>query len=195
MISKAKRGWVTGIIEGEGCITIGKSIRSENKKLRYNFQIKLDNTNPLIPLEFYKLFEGCLYEVKPSGLGSRRVYRWCITGVKKVIPFIKLIRPYMVSKTEQADIILKNKKIFASRSFKNRKEITKAQHSAYEAMRIANHKIILSETFEKRNVQRLNGNPSNNEVKIKSELQENLQSQSEVIDRPINRVFKVTDCY
>ena len=91
MISKEKIGWLAGIIEGEGCITIGKSTRSENGRLRYNFQIKLDNTNPLMVLEFHRLLGGCLYEVKPYGLGNRRVYRWCITGTKKVLPFIKLI--------------------------------------------------------------------------------------------------------
>ena len=81
----------------------------------------------------------------------------------------------MVTKTEQADIIIKYAKEFSLRTH-NRNEV---REIAYQAMKIAIHKTILSETFpqkysEEMDVQRLDGNPLQ-EVKVKSEAQRKLR--------------------
>lgn len=101
--------WLAGFIDGEGCITlnIGKAGKGRNISTNYSPTIRVGNTK-------LKLLEHCQ---KITGVGtiiSQRTYganhkpnwQWflCANNVRSLL---LEIRPYLISKGEVADLVIK----------------------------------------------------------------------------------------
>jgi hypothetical protein len=96
-LSEADKGYVGGIIDGEGCIYI-------DKFSNYTVRIKVSMTDSVVPIYLKNTFGGGLHILK--GGKNRRVkdeYIWSLSG-KKVKEFLVLIKPYLKIKSQQAEV-------------------------------------------------------------------------------------------
>ena len=108
-LTEEEKGYIAGIIDGEGCIHAAKRKRKDGKHLLI-LQIRISNTSkPLIDWLINKLPRGVSYNFKPSftdkkSRRNRTVYHWSFAGTRKVKIFLKEIAPYLVIKKKQAII-------------------------------------------------------------------------------------------
>jgi intein/homing endonuclease len=91
--------YLAGLIDGEGCISIG--VRRDHKGHRLSLQIT--NTSRWV-LEWIKLlFEGCLnYSRRTKG---KDIWQWCVVG-QKACSILDAVRPYLKIRHKQADIAI-----------------------------------------------------------------------------------------
>lgn len=98
-------GWLSGIIDGEGCFTM-----SPGSKGSYNVGIKLVNTNNLIIEKICDILRKLnlafhVYDAHRSG-NQRPAKRVEINGVMRVEKALKKLLPYIVAKNEEATVLL-----------------------------------------------------------------------------------------
>lgn len=91
--------WAAGFIDGEGCLTLVKK--------RNGLQVVLNVSQvELAPLYKLKdLFGGSIQKHGKETDKWRAAYMWVITGINAA-SVIKLIRPYLLVKNKQADILM-----------------------------------------------------------------------------------------
>ena len=93
--------YVAGIIDGEGSITIMKSVRKYKSGEEYNYyqlRICVDNHSKELIRVLYNAFGGSNYICKKD-----LTYKWVVTS-KDVYSILKWCYNYLVIKKEQADI-------------------------------------------------------------------------------------------
>jgi hypothetical protein len=104
-MDKAKYGYLAGIIDGEGCITVGRGIR-ENGVINYNSIVMVTNTNKAVIEWLHEQFGGMYYGSKPNNLVSKPSYRWRLLKKKDIELLLLAIIPYLIIKKEQAKVLL-----------------------------------------------------------------------------------------
>lgn len=104
MSDKAKYGYLAGIIDGEGCITIGAGRR--NDCINYNAIILVQNTSKELIDWLQKYFGGYVYLSKKETDKNKAAWMWRITKQKEVELILLAVLPYLVIKREQAKILL-----------------------------------------------------------------------------------------
>ena len=105
--------WAAGFIDGEGCIQISKSKDKKDKdRLQFSLRVTVVQVDTR-PLEFLQsLFGGHIHD-DSSRLKKERAKegkwrpckKWAIHGLD-AYAFLVLIRPYLKTKKEQADLVL-----------------------------------------------------------------------------------------
>lgn len=110
---KTKYAWSAGIIDGEGCIGIWS-----NKK---TLTVHATNTDKRILLRLKEIFNvGDIYirlrKDRPNNLPCGK---WIVTG-KKAYNVLKKIKPYLISKKEEAEIAIRFGKTINRNTLKNR---------------------------------------------------------------------------
>jgi len=103
--------YMAGIIDGEGCIRLGKcsgkktmeSTRSITPK--YVAYIQLGMVEKVIPDLFCSTFGGSVREERVPG--HRSMWRWAITSRPQVTKVLKTIMPYLIIKKKHAETIIK----------------------------------------------------------------------------------------
>lgn len=99
-------GWLVGLIEGEGCITLNRSgVTKTNFGTKISPYLSITNTND-------KLMQKAVEVIKSLGLPfhltmRKGVIRIEIWGQGRVKKWLEMISPYLVGKRDQADLILK----------------------------------------------------------------------------------------
>lgn len=97
-------GWLSGIIDGEGCFTMSKGSRGS-----YNVGFKLVNTNLEIISKFCEILrklriEYHIYDAHRSG-NQRPAKRVEINGPEKLRKALEILLPYLTAKKEQAILL------------------------------------------------------------------------------------------
>lgn len=97
-------GWLSGIIDGEGCFTMSKGSRGS-----YNVGFKLVNTNLEIISKFCEILrklriEYHIYDAHRSG-NQRPAKRVEINGPEKLRKALEILLPYLMAKKEQAILL------------------------------------------------------------------------------------------
>jgi hypothetical protein len=101
--------YAAGFIDGEGCLAITGSRKSNGKAVYYVALMVVVQTD-LIPLcELQAAFGGFIHTgrrtVSPSGKPKRIAYQWHLSG-KRLRVCLQAIRPYLRVKAAQADRLL-----------------------------------------------------------------------------------------
>ena len=103
--------WAAGIVDGEGSICLIKCHRQDEYGLRYGWDLRVDvgNTDPRMLIRLRAIF-GCggigpnSKDNRPNRLPSWGIH-WHGNNAAEVL---RLIRPFLVIKGEQADVALES---------------------------------------------------------------------------------------
>jgi hypothetical protein len=105
MSDKAKFGYLAGILDGEGCLTIGAG-RRETGVINYNPIVLVQNTSRELIEWLQSRFGGQVYLSKKETEKTKTAWMWRITQKKAIENLLLAVLPYLVIKREQAKILL-----------------------------------------------------------------------------------------
>lgn len=95
-----KKSWTAGIIDGEGCIHIGK--RTGQNRKGFQLRINVSNTDPKMILELKSLWGGWSGPCsKDKRLNRKSAWQWIITDTPAA-KFLEEVYPFLICKKEQA---------------------------------------------------------------------------------------------
>ncbi len=129
MSDKAKYGYLAGIIDGEGCITIGAGVKPTC--INYNALVLVQNTSKKLIDWLQSNFGGQIYLSKKATEKTKEAWMWRITKQKDIETFLLSILPYLIIKREQAKVLLKFVRLERTAPVESRK-------NAYEEIRALN---------------------------------------------------------
>lgn len=116
MLEKTQLAYIAGIIDGEGCITIIKH-KTRCKSPHYQVHVVMCMCDPRI-LEFLnKNFGGSFRPKRKKTLRWRKAFQWSLVA-NQAIAFLRIIRPWLVLKAEEADIAIELQKDTINRTKK-----------------------------------------------------------------------------
>lgn len=97
--------YLAGILDGEGCFAIKKTKPLQGRKNPwYSPCISVGMTSePVIQL-LKDTFGGSMRKER-ARKGYKPIYRWAVTSKRKAIKVLKKVRPYLIEKKEQADVL------------------------------------------------------------------------------------------
>lgn len=101
--TEAEWGWLAGLIDGDGCISIG------NAAGRYRASVIIVNKKPQNILKLIRLFGGSVGGVKRDTSNSfvnGSYYRWVISSLSDVSWLLTNAAPHMAEKRSKADIAI-----------------------------------------------------------------------------------------
>ena len=145
---EVRLGWLGGAIDGEGCVHLSK--RYVHKRLTYRPRLVIVNTDQSFCEEVIDIFNICKfphYVCKRYGKTKRTSWSVEIQGLKRLYKALPVIIPYLISKRQRAEFLLKYIKY---RLFlKAKSAIDEKDHVVYLRMRQYNGTIPLesSETI------------------------------------------------
>ena len=101
-LSEAERGYLAGLIDGEGCLRLSKS-RNRNGAPVYHIQVDIANTSRALMDWLNTKLPGTVYgqDRQPR----RTIYHWKLSGNRRAITFLREIAPYLIIKRAQADTL------------------------------------------------------------------------------------------
>lgn len=102
--TKSDWGWFAGLVDGDGCISIGK-----NGGKYYSVSIIVVNKKPQNILKLMRLFGGSLDKISRTTTSSYvngRYYRWVILGADDVLRCLENALPHLAEKHDKAKIAL-----------------------------------------------------------------------------------------
>lgn len=105
--------YLAGIVDGEGCISLG--YRRKKGKPYITPTLQITNTNFRL-LDILKPLGGSWYKVVDKRTTRKDTFLWRMAG-KEAKELVALIRPFLKLKTEQADIVInlpRHKTVFAN---------------------------------------------------------------------------------
>lgn len=107
--TEAQKGWLAGIIDGEGCLSM-RVYRRKKGTWRSSVFVRIDNTNKDIIEEashIMKLMQiphhVCL---RSRTVSDKPVYQITIQGLLRCSNILPKIKPYLVGKRKQLDLLL-----------------------------------------------------------------------------------------
>lgn len=136
-MSKAKCGYLAGIIDGEGCITIGRGIKKDT--INYNAILMVTNTDKNVIQWLKDNFGGNFYDSKPNNIVSKPSYRWRLLKKSDLELLLLSIIPYLIIKKQQAKILLEFVRLSRNDDVQKRQEL-------YSKIRALNKRGISVET-------------------------------------------------
>jgi len=104
MSDKAKFGYLAGILDGEGCLTIGAG--QKETCTNYNSIVVVQNTSKKLIDWLQAKFGGSVYLSKKETDKTKAAYMWRILKKKDIEILLLAVLPYLVVKREQAKILL-----------------------------------------------------------------------------------------
>ena len=180
MSDKAKFSYLAGIIDGEGCLTIGAG--KKETVTNYNSIVMVTNTNEKLIKWLQHNFGGNYYKSPASG-NCKPAYRWRFLKHKDTEHLLLSILPYLIIKRQQAITLLEFVRLPRMESVQKREDL-------YQWMRFLNRRGLDSVTTNMQDIcencsdtphhhqndgRCLNGNTSWR-MKIESELIGNYES-------------------
>jgi len=129
--------YLAGLVDGEGCI--GVYLKRRKSKPSYSPLFQVTNTNLRILSWCVEIFGGAIDPVKTKQ-GSKQTYIWRPKRIEEAQNILLAIRPYLVAKGRQADLVLR----FPVRQNLNRwtsektKEVAEIKSKLYEQTLVLN---------------------------------------------------------
>jgi hypothetical protein len=101
--TQAERGYLAGIIDGEG--HIAAQVRSDGRQV--TFQIVVVNTSYEL-MEWLERLGGTVRLAGLAGTNKRtkNMWKWVVTGILNVQAVLECVRPHLVIKSARADRVL-----------------------------------------------------------------------------------------
>src|SRR3990172_3806822 len=138
-------GWAAGIIDGEGCITIGKS-REKHRRTRNPYYalhlIVAANgvTGSMMTKRFQELFGEYRIEEPPTHETYKRRFRWYCHGWKAIFVLARLY-PFLISKKKEADIAFAFQQLKGTRGKKTMPEVLEKMEICWQTLKDLHHVI------------------------------------------------------
>jgi hypothetical protein len=106
-LSESEKGYIAGIVDGEGCIRLSRhKTIGKNKSHIYHIQVTISNTSSQLLDWLENKIPGIAYHRKTSQNPKwKDCYSWVIAGNRRAIIFLKEIKPYLVIKKKQAELL------------------------------------------------------------------------------------------
>ena len=123
--SPASLGWLAGIVDGEGSITLPRG-KTRSGYIYYSIRVSIPNTDARIMSKIQELTLHRLGKVYPHKRPSRSrpIYCW-ITSARRALCFLYLIIPFLVAKKEQAELAVEMQRLLMrQKSIKQRDRTT-----------------------------------------------------------------------
>ena len=122
-MNKVQLSYIAGIVDGEGSINI---CRVQQKDcLYYSLKVAVEMSNKTVPEYLLKTTgTGSLRSRKrynsQTGKQYKTAYEWMVSS-KKAVDFLKLIKPYLVQKTEEVNVAIEYQKTVTNNVNVNKK--------------------------------------------------------------------------
>jgi len=104
MSDKAKYGYLAGILDGEGCLSITAGQKATC--INYNSTLQVQNTSKQLIDWLQTKFGGSVYLSKKETEKTKEAYMWRVLKKKEIEVLLLATLPYLVVKREQAKILL-----------------------------------------------------------------------------------------
>lgn len=108
-LTEVEKAYLAGIIDGEGCIGIGRrrgATKGGSKPLYITPTLQVKNTRKELLEWLVERYGGGIYESIDKRNDRRKpIWGWVVAG-QRALRAIKDARPYLLLKTEQADLLL-----------------------------------------------------------------------------------------
>ena len=104
-ITDAELAYIAGIIDGEGCITIQKSLKKRCNHASYQAHVVVCMTSNAVIQHLVDTVHGGWRTLQQQRAHCRPIYRFVVTGTN-AYNLIEAIAPYLVEKREQAKKLL-----------------------------------------------------------------------------------------
>lgn len=102
-LSNEDLAYAAGIIDGEGCVGLGRSVDKAGRAYFYT-RVTVVNTDARLINWMFSKFGGSVYN-HSNGKNHRHMFKWGLWGTDAVVSFLRLIRPHLKLKQSQADVI------------------------------------------------------------------------------------------
>lgn len=112
-----KLAYLAGIIDGEGCLWIGKIGREWKRgyiSTQFRGILKISITDKVLVdwlLENFQGTESAFFKYQPKAELSRMVYEWIVTG-DRLLDLCNQVLPYLVIKKEHCEIMIRFRKTY-----------------------------------------------------------------------------------
>lgn len=136
-MNKSELGYLSGIIDGEGCFSIEiNPPTSYRKGTLYTCRLTITNTDVRLLNWLIDKVGGTIHTRKIIE-GRKQCYSWrCYANILDVI--LPKIIPYLVCKKDEAIVIMKFRKSFTGRNTKNTKKICEFREECLKELRFHN---------------------------------------------------------
>jgi hypothetical protein len=158
MSDKAKFGYLAGILDGEGCLSI--TAGQKETCVNYNSTLQVQNTSKELIDWLQHKFGGSVYLSKKETDKTKEAYMWRVLKKKDIEILLLATLPYLVVKREQAKLLLEFVRLSREAAPSQRKAL-------YEKLRKLNSRGVSLTT---------NTQETSPEVMIESELHGDMQS-------------------
>ena len=130
-----EKAYLAGIIDGEGTITLTRKHKNQTPSP----QISVSNTN-LELLEYVQRVTGCghIRAKSRSKPHHRQSWHWQTHTVSHNLRILEEIRPFLLVKKQQADLILKHYKEVTPRNGRYSSELIKKKNWLVETVQYLN---------------------------------------------------------
>jgi len=107
-LTEAEKGYLAGIIDGEGCIMLARRKPKGKSDPVYAVYVGIGNTSTKLLEWLNEKLPGRSYvqSVSKSRIGTKPGYSWIISGNRQCIAFLEEIEPYLIIKKEQAKLLI-----------------------------------------------------------------------------------------
>ena len=97
--------YMAGIVDGEGCIMIGRKSQGKGEPPRLTMIVNVVNTNEWL-IQWIKMqFGGNIRNRFPPNPRAKMIWTWRVES-KKAMEFLKLVMPYLQIKRPQAELAI-----------------------------------------------------------------------------------------
>lgn len=108
-VSEVEKGWLAGIIDGEGSISINRLL-SHGTNITYTCRIQVPNTNVLITNKVQSIFnrlnvKGSTEKRQFGKKEWKTCYIITLNSAQQACALLPLIIPYLVGKREHAEVL------------------------------------------------------------------------------------------
>lgn len=106
MSEKTKFAYLAGIIDGEGCLSIGAGRRQKWGVINYNSIVSVANTDIGLIKWLHTNFGGNFFDGKQQRPNNKKHYIWRVLKRKEIEILLLAVLPYLIVKRNQAIVLL-----------------------------------------------------------------------------------------
>jgi hypothetical protein len=102
-LTEAEKGWIAGIIDGEGYIGL---VENNNETRSLTPRVDVHSTTKCMQVELQRLVGMGYLGRKRLREGEKQLFGWSLWAVETVGPFLEVVTPYLIVKRRVAHVVL-----------------------------------------------------------------------------------------
>ena len=104
-LTEAQKGWIAGIVDGEGYIGLVEN-NPPDRKRSLTPRIDVTSTTRIMQTTLRRLVGGCVGQPRDGKPNEKPQHAWSLWAVETVGPFLQVITPYLIVKRRVAHVVL-----------------------------------------------------------------------------------------